>query len=75
METHPYFYDPIEIQLERTFQKNVIVNKLLTMTVHYAFIFHFLNLIMFVFLVLMFDMYIHAGIKMFTWLHWKYEYT
>ena len=74
MEIHPYLYDPIEIQLERTFQNKVMVNKLLTIKIHYAFRFSFCSLMIFAFL-LMFDMYIHAGIKILTWLHWKHEYT
>ena len=74
MEIHPYFYDLIEIQLERTFQEKIMVNKLLTIKIHYAFRFSFLRLIIFSFL-LMFDMYINAGIKMLTCLHWKYDYT
>ena len=75
METHPGFYDPIGIQLEKTFRKKVIVNKLLTITVHSDFIFNFLSLIRFVFLLLTFELYIYAGIKIRKWLHWKYDYT
>ena len=74
MEIHPDFYDLIEIHLESTFQEKVIVNNLLIIKIHSAFRFSFCSLILFTFL-LMFDMYIHAWIKMLTWLHWKYEYT
>ena len=74
MEIHPDFYDPIEIQLERAFQEKVMVNNPLTIKIHFAFRFSFLSLIIFVFL-LIFDMYMHVGIKILTWLHWKYEYT
>ena len=49
MEIHPYFYDPIEIQLERAFQEKVMVNKLLTIKIHSTFIFSFLRLIIFSF--------------------------
>ena len=58
MEIHPDFYDPIEIQLEGTFQDKVIINKLffismLAIDVHFAFRFSFLSLIILVFLLLM----------------------
>ena len=75
MEIHPDFYDPIEIQLERAFQKKVMVNKLLTIKMHISFRFRFLSQIILSFLLIILDTYIHAGIKMLTWLHWKYEYT
>ena len=74
MEIHPNFYNPIEIQLERTFQEKVMVNTLLTIKIYPDFRFSFCSLMIFAFL-LMFDMYIHAGIKILTWLHWKYDYT
>ena len=74
MEIHLDFYDPIEIQLEMAFQEKVMVNKLLTIKIHSSFRFSFLSLTIFSFL-LMFDMYIHVGIKILTWLHWKYDYT
>ena len=74
MEIHLDFYDPIEIQLERRFQEKVRTNNLLTIKIHSTFRFSFLRSIIFAFL-LMFDMYIHAGIKMLRWLHWKYDYT
>lgn len=74
MDIHPNFYDPLEMQMERTFQENMIVN-ILAITVHSAFKFIFLTLIIFILLLLMFGMYIHAGIKMREWLHWKYDYT
>lgn len=74
-EIHPDFCDPIEIQLKRTLQEKVTVNKLLTVTINSAFRFIFLSLILSVFLLLMIDLYIHAGVKMLTWLHWKYDYT
>ena len=75
IEMHQGFYDPIEIQLEREFLEKVIINKPLTVTIHFKFRFIFLGLILFVFLLLMIDLYIHAGIKMLTWLDWKYDYT
>jgi len=75
METHPYFYDPIEIQLEKTLKKKEIENKVLIITVHSDYRFNFLSSIRFVFLLLTFELYIHAGIKMRKWLHWKYDYT
>ena len=74
MEIHPNFYDPIEIQLEKAFQEKVMVNKLLTIKIHSAFIFSFCSLIIFSFL-LIFDIYIYAGIKRLIWLHSKYEYN
>ena len=49
MEIHPDFYDPIEIQLERTFQEKVIVNKILTINIHSGFRFSFCSLIIFSF--------------------------
>jgi len=77
IEIHPDFYDPIDIQLERKIQEKEILNKLLTITitVHSDFIFIFLSLVRFVFLLLTFELYIYAGIKMRKWLHWKYDYT
>lgn len=78
MEIHFDFYDPIEIQPKRTFQENVIVNNLLLVnmleiSVHSIFIFIFIHLT--IFLLLMFDLYIYAGVRMREWLHWKYDYT
>lgn len=75
IEIHPYFYDPIGIQLERKFQEKEILIKLLTITVHSDFKFIFLSLVKSVFLLLTFELYINAGIKMREWLHWKYDYT
>ena len=75
IEIHPDFYDPIDIQLERKFQEKEILIKLLTITVHSDFRFIFLSLVRFVFLLLTFELYIHAAIKMKKWLHWKYDYT
>ena len=74
IEIHLDFYDPIDIQLEGTFQGNVIVNKMfyismLAINVHSLFRFSSLGLTIFVFLLLMFDLYIHARNKILTWLH------
>ena len=69
IEIHPDFYDPIGSQLERKFQEKEILNKLLTIIVYSDFIFNFLSLIRFVFLLLTFELYIHAAIKMRKWLH------
>ena len=75
IETHPSFDDPIGIQLERTFQNKVIVNKLLVITAHSDYRFDFLSSIRFVFLLLTFELYIYVEIKIREWLHWKYDYT
>jgi hypothetical protein len=75
MEIHPNFCDPIGNELERKFHEKDILYQLLTITVHFDFIFNFLSLIRFVFLLLTFELYIYAGIKMRKWLHWKYDYT
>lgn len=75
IEIHPDFYDPIGIQLERKFQEKDIFIKLLTIIVHFTYRFNFLSSIRFVFLFLTFELYIHAGIKVIKWLHWKYDYT
>ena len=60
IEIHPNLYDLIEIQLQMTFQEKVIMNKLLTIYIHASFTFSFLSLIIFVLLLLMIDLYIHA---------------
>ena len=75
IEIHLDFYDPIGSQLERKFQKKEILIKFLTITVHSYFRFIFLSLVRFLFLLLTFELYINAGIKMREWLHWKYDYT
>ena len=75
IEIHPDFYDPIGIQLERKFHEKEILDKLLTIVVHSDFRFNFLSSIRFVFLLLTSELYIHTGIKMRKWLHWKYDYT
>ena len=69
MEIHPDFCDPIGIELERKFQKKEILINLLAITVHSDFIFIFLSLVRFVCLLLTFELYINAGIKMRKWLH------
>ena len=56
METHPYFYDPIGIQLEKIFQKKEIVNKFLIITVHSDYKFNFLSSIRFLFLLITFKL-------------------
>ena len=75
IEIHPDLYDPIGSQLERKFQEREILIKFLTITVHSDFIFIFLSLVKSVFLLLTFELYINVGIKMRSWLHWKYDYT
>jgi len=69
IEIHPDFYDPIGIQLERKFQEKEILIKLLTIIVHSDFRFIFLSLVRFVCLLLTFELYIYARIKMREWLH------
>ena len=63
IEIHPYFYDLIDIQLERKFQEKKILIKLLTITVNSTYRFIFLSSIRFVLLLLIFDLYIFEGIK------------
>lgn len=67
IENHPDFYDPIGIQLKIKLHEKEILNKLLTIVVHSGF--------RFVFLLLTFELYIYARIKMREWSHWKYDYT
>lgn len=80
---HPYFYDPIEIQLEENLQERVIVKEVsfckyvsnrFPQCIPFCF-FVFFYLIIFMFLLLMFDVYIHVENKMIEWLHRKYNFT
>lgn len=80
METHQYFYNPIEIQMEMTFQGKVIVNTFLlvhmfAISVHNIFKFIYVRLIVIVFLLPIFVLYIHSRNKILKCLHWKYDYT
>jgi len=59
IEIHLDFYDPIGIQLERKFQENEILIKLLTITVNSTYRVIFLSSIRFVFLLLTFELYIY----------------
>jgi hypothetical protein len=77
-----HFYDPINIWLENWLKKSYLVNEvlcfvLLGIIVHNRFKSYFSKLVIFLFLLLllMFDMYICAGMKELEWLHWKYDYT
>lgn len=72
---HAIFYDPVNIWLEE-FQDKNFVNKFILLNlliVHNRLKFSFYNLVSV--LLLLFDLYIEARIKMRKWLHWKYDYT
>jgi hypothetical protein len=79
-DSHVNFYNPINIWLENWLKESYLVNTvlyfvLLGISVHNRFNFSFSKLVTFLFLLQMFDVYICAGLKMFDWLHWKYNFT
>lgn len=73
IETHPHFYDPIGIQLERKFHKNKISRKTLTIVAHSNFTFNSAGKILLLLFIV--EMYICPAIKMRKWLQWKFHYT
>jgi len=75
METHPDFYDPIGIQLERRFHKKKISGRILTTITLSNSTFNCFSPGKKLFLILIFERYTHVGIKMERWLQWKYRYT
>lgn len=75
METHPDFYDPIDIQLERRFHEKEISGRILATITLSNSTFTIFSLGENLVLILMFERYTHVGIKIERWLHWKYHYT
>jgi len=72
---HAHFYDPIGIWLENWLKESSLVNKILSFillgTNVYNKCYFYFRLVIFLslLLLLMFDMYIYAGIKEIEWLH------
>ena len=75
IEIHPDFYDPIGIQLERSFHEKEISDRIPTEVTHSYSTSNINSPRIILFLTLMFESYIRVGIKLKRWLHSKYHFT
>lgn len=74
-EVHPNFYDPIGIQLERSFHEKEISDRIPTEVTRSYSTSNINSPRKILFLILMFGSYKRLGIKMKRWFHWKYHFT